>query len=404
MASPSPSVIIDISKDITSGDGPGSITYTVHNGENGGQVSLTKEEDPQGSGFFKLTHSPSNRVPRDTFTVKEVRYGGADVQELRHDENILYLAVWYWEKHDGLNTPLLVEVKIQGGTYKYYTTKGNGNSWTSDIDPPSPLTDDELERKLEYLNCQHNKAATLDISLENSQKHANSSRYCCSKHENDGEAKVSVSEVPVYCQVQNHKSTSNITAYKHSISDSYGKLSGIKFYENDGQDKRRNIKLKEVSFPNIWCQSIYAFYCEKRDPVLIYVDSSVQTNVQGWYKKNPPNDDNVTWIKLQGIPDDIKPETINNCSNKEINTLVEVLSNAGCPNLGRCAVTPEKAELAAAQQGDSDTRDSQTNSSNWQVILAVLTGTGVVSGLVGFAGYKFYQSFKGDPWVRQIWF
>ncbi|AFZ79670.1 hypothetical protein BEWA_025190 [Theileria equi strain WA] len=35
-------------------------------------------------------------------------------------------------------------------------------------------------------------------------------------------------------------------------------------------------------------------------------------------------------------------------------------------------------------------------------IPTVLTGVGVVSGLVGLAGFKYYKSHNGDPWVRQI--
>ncbi|EKX72524.1 hypothetical protein BEWA_049920 [Theileria equi strain WA] len=117
-----PTVTIDIQGNTNGGgQGAGSITYY---GGSPNQVKLTKIEDPASSGFVKLTHGPPSE---NSFTVAQVMFGGTQVSDIGASTGdiIQHLEVWYWYGDQDLEQPLLAEV-LKENKYTYTSNKGGG--------------------------------------------------------------------------------------------------------------------------------------------------------------------------------------------------------------------------------------------------------------------------------------
>ncbi|AFZ81180.1 hypothetical protein BEWA_005880 [Theileria equi strain WA] len=426
MTNPLPTVTINIQRS-TNGGGQGPDTYTS-GGSN--QVKLTKEESPQGSGFVKLKHTSANETSGGPFNVKEVKYGHTTILDIKPDEPIKSLSVWYYFGDKSHNQPLLIEIRDKHGTYKYHETKGSATSWTSSGGDPqnSPLIGKDLEQKLEYLNCEYHKLVTLNLTESHSQTHQHGQPYCCDKHKGTRTGKVSVT---------GNKVASQIPYVKHHI-DNGTEVSGIKYYLNAGSDDRKNITLDGSQFPISDVDSVYVFYCQRK-PVLIHVESNGDPKVNKWLKRG----NNDTWTKapeLDGVPD---PENIKDCKDdKNFKELAKTLRKLNCESLEKCTRTLDPAhlgqngvqreEVPAADLSDqvpdteSETKillqatpTSETQPSpaapeaKKEPFVSILTTGPALAGYVSsgtlagsaatfFAGWKLYNRYKGDPWVRQI--
>ncbi|AFZ81017.1 hypothetical protein BEWA_004250 [Theileria equi strain WA] len=329
--------------------------------------------------------------------------------------------------------PLMIEFKQRGGrNSKFYTTKdSSGTNWEETGDGGNAFYDSygytplpTLSEKLDEVLCKRYSYVTLNLTKNYSETHASGGssdkKYCCSEHKDKG--KISVAKG--YIMVDGRQ---KISYYQHN-NNGYS-LGGI--YYKDGNDNRKRIVLSTQNFPIKGSLTVSAFYCTGDIPVLIYVDSS-QYDVKGWFKKN--KDDNQPWTKLIGVLPSVTPASTQDCPSW--NKLVNALRSAGCYNYSTCAagttqLPGEKGSadsiipgpqypvgspsLAAPEDHPEATHtdpktarmeapgppdDSPGNSTRDIGIFGTLATA--ISGLVGFAGYRFYKSHRGDPWVRQI--
>ncbi|AFZ79824.1 hypothetical protein BEWA_026730 [Theileria equi strain WA] len=355
--------------------------------------------------------------------------------------------------------PLMLEFLKPGGETStfYENTNRDGTGWIEVGDDKSknfysgdkgntkPTV--QLSEKLDEVLCKQHGNVTINLTRD---KYNDGDSYCCST----GHSRVSVTENEVSCKVSDHKSTSSITAYKHSITGSDYKLAGI--YYTVGLN-RRKISITGLDLPTNNSVKIYAFYCQGKDtPVLIYVkdgNDSSKPGATGWYRRQGYNSD--VWIVVYNGLSNKTPDTNLNC--KQWNYLVGALKIVGCENLGICnsasksllglsgaspSNPPDKAQTTSSADnippgsqesagkkdyGDSPESDNTSEStpdgtteptSEAKAIVAeagaVATGmtlgsilgtsSGTLAGAGGLTGlgWWMFKRSKGDPWVRQI--
>ncbi|AFZ80123.1 hypothetical protein BEWA_029740 [Theileria equi strain WA] len=353
MSSSSPGITIDIQKN--SGQGAGSTTYKISPSKE--SVSLRKEEYPPSSGFWKFTHIKDG-AGGGPFEVTEVQYNGRHT-DIKPEGPINSLSVWYWDQDFGLSTPLLVEIKKSDNKYDYHFNKGGSGSnisWQplSGNSKSNQLTGNDLEAKLDHLNCNLNQAVTITLTFEHSshlsETHAKNSgrtKYCCDYHNprgvNDlGNITVNKGEIRV-------NSAKKADYFKHTINSGDYKLAKIKYDITRGGGIRKRIKSSELAFPVTGSVSVYVFYC-KQNPALIYVKGTGQSK---WYKK--PNDSSTTGISGDERWEEILPELKNTTPedisrDKDCDKYNKLVEELYCAHNAKC---PKLAQPSPQQQGPS---------------------------------------------------
>ncbi|AFZ80117.1 hypothetical protein BEWA_029680 [Theileria equi strain WA] len=260
------------------------------------------------------------------------------------------------------NSPIMFEfVGLAGGNSTFFDTK-DGINWGKVINSDGfydknkskdhPLPTEALKNKLDELACFYYNAVTIDISYDLSTRKKDK-WYCCNKHNNN--EKVHVEQKEVSCKVENHKSTSTIKAYRHSI-DSSSKLTAIKYYlSSDGPKKnRKRITSRKLSLPIPGPVDVYVFYC-REDPILVYVDASRSTSSHantGWFRKSTKNNKNQ-WTHFSGSLKDLTPTNITDC--RKWSKLVGVLEKLSCNELSKCSNSPSLARTEGSSgSGEED--------------------------------------------------
>ncbi|AFZ80177.1 hypothetical protein BEWA_030300 [Theileria equi strain WA] len=316
-------VIIDIQKSPSNGKGHDTYTFGISDQK----VKLVKSVDPPGSGFVKLTHT-KNDSGIGPFTVEKVIFGEENNDttaglKLNSGNSIKHLAVWYWKEKGGIENPLLVEIIESNNNYKYHANKGGWNQWYPHGE--SQLQGEELEQKLDDLNCNLNKAVTMDITEISIR---NRSHSCGNKIEVSSQSITLISNSIV------STNTSSIKYSIHKIQDKGYKLAKIKYYLQGQLNERKRIKADELKFPIEGPVDIYTFYCEN-NPILIYVDAFGQKK---WYKRQNKNNHDSNWV-VAGELDGVLPEKIKNrdCENWE--KLKGVYTGLNC-TIGDCSIIP----------------------------------------------------------------
>ncbi|EKX74119.1 hypothetical protein BEWA_041570 [Theileria equi strain WA] len=316
-----PTVIIYIKKDVA------SQPYTY--GRSADQkVKLTKEEKPDESGFYMITHEAYNNVP---FTIKGVKYddNGTDIPlsnlGIAKNDEIIHLAVWYWKGDVGRNKPLLIEILKENGEHIYRLNNDNleWKALSLNDNDTSELLGEKLEQTLDDLNCRLNSAVVMDLTETISTAEA---LYCCNNHIGR-EKKVTVTKKEVL--IGDEKFTEY---YKHEINTK-NKLAKIKYYPKDANNtsdpsQRKRISAKGLTFAIDGAVSVYVFYCDHK-PVLIYVDSA---NQKKWYKRKDKN--NHVWEEVSTNLSGTDPDNIKGCD--DVNKIKGVLGNLGCTGLKNC--------------------------------------------------------------------
>ncbi|EKX72366.1 conserved hypothetical protein [Theileria equi strain WA] len=320
-------------------------TYTY--GPNGNKdVQLVRTEDPPNSGFYRFKHTSATGKP---FTVDKVQYGenGQTVDAGVNNTEIRHLSVWYWKEDGYLRKPLLIEVWKESRDYIYRYNKGGGGfGWNELSGNPRarPLQDNDLEAKLDHLNCNLNQAVTITLTFEHSSHLSygaskGKNNYCCDYHNpgGDGRGNISVTKgiVPVAPRVE---------YYEHSISDGGLKLAKIKYHITNGDGRWRRIKSDNLGLPIQGYVSIYVFYCSN-NPELIYVDGNGINGTNRWYHK-PTDSSSISgdeqWTEVNDLSG-ITPENITDCTN--FNKLKNVLS---CAKNATCTHSPQPSPQAAS--------------------------------------------------------
>ncbi|EKX72863.1 lysyl-tRNA synthetase, putative [Theileria equi strain WA] len=240
------------------------------------------------------------------------------------------------------NVPLMFELKSSnGGKSTFYTTKEeNGkNSWTEvgysksrdfysgGKDNLKPT--DKLSEQLDEVLCSKGYV-TIDLS------HSRSTRgqpYCCDDHKE--EKRVTVS------RVSDPSGSSHITFYKHEIKNGYG-FAGI-YYKTDSGE-RKSIKISGLKSSASDSVKLYTFY-DGRIPKLIFVESTEQPNVKGWYKGGTADE----WTKVLNAPSE-SPDEVKADKDREFEKYVKVLKCKIYGTDGTCSDTAAQS-LSQTQGG-----------------------------------------------------
>ncbi|AFZ79408.1 hypothetical protein BEWA_022560 [Theileria equi strain WA] len=307
-------------------------------------------QNPPGSDYtiteYKLTDtSGQNRETR----ISRVTYNGkpTDIDPTKHGPAS---QIRLYSYPGSGNVPLMLEFKLSGsGTSAwFYSTGTSGKNWREAGNGDSFYEKDgihqptvQLSEQLDKVLCYYYSNVTLNLTKSHSEElyqnleKGRKNRYCCNDHK-DVE-KVSIEKKTVSCI---HQSTKY---YKHSIEGSDSSLGGI--YYNDNRGQRRNIKLHGSPFPISGIQTVYTFYCEDKDPLLIYLCGT--SPYRGWYKRGSSNNDPWKWIYTG-----IKPEYLekNGLECKDWMKLRIVLDDCGCKGLQECPVETVQLDKGKLRQ------------------------------------------------------
>ncbi|EKX72355.1 hypothetical protein BEWA_048220 [Theileria equi strain WA] len=298
------------------------------------KIESETSPNPPGSEYIAKAHIIRDN-DRDT-RISRVTYNGKPTDILPVNFPVDVITLYSYPASE--DVPLMIEFKPNGvGHSTFYASRGS-NNWQRIDEGSQKFYDDEhlrsqtpkdaLSGKLDEVLCSYYDNITLDISLENSEKHAKyETKYCCNKHEHSNQGRVSVSEVQVSCKEPKHNKGS-LTTYKHSIIN--GNLGGIKFYEDGNIRQRRCVKSNALKFP-IYVNSLFVFYCQQK-PALIYVDGTYQS--KGWYRKSSRGYE-YNWTLINtGLKDIIGTDLENGLSCDKWQKLQTYLEAVGCSPFG----------------------------------------------------------------------
>ncbi|EKX72798.1 hypothetical protein BEWA_013570 [Theileria equi strain WA] len=337
--------------------------------------------------------------------------------------NVLSVSAYYW-KHEkgGGHTPTKVlmigvtttgtkdETKAAGddNTTTYYAKRGGDPKWHR-FTFGSNLSEEQVEAQLDYRNCHHNRAVTINLYFvvsQNGPSDGKGNKYCCYYHYHRGAEKVTVEQKTVSC---NTHRTSPIPYLKHTITDGKYSLAAIKFDSGGRNGKRKSITLNGAQFPISGVQSVSALYCKDGIPKVIYVEGGTDGVNGKWFKKDNGSREWTPVTNLQGKT----PETINNSSDGKYEELVKTLTGTGIGHAHSSVTNSLLAhsvntitttfpplnflhlfseETASQLQLVSSDDESEGNGlgpgDNTTAIIAGTVGGGIGTGLVGVGIWK----------------
>ncbi|EKX73865.1 hypothetical protein BEWA_039030 [Theileria equi strain WA] len=343
-------VIIEL-KENKSANG-GDHTYQASTiGGNNVKITVRKSEEPSGSDFYRYTHTLQNGGGQ--FILKEVKddKNSPIVIPKESDKKVTSVSAYYWKHDNGTNPPtkvLLVEVAYSGSDGTKYYKNSEGTQWIE-----TSLDGEDIEKKLDELNCYNNGAVTLDLTKD--AYGPNGNLPCCEHHKGSSKVKITPVQVNNHHDHQ-HVGSDNLTVTKYSITN--GKLAAIKLGDSGKKSKRKSIILDGSKFPMDSVESVYALYSNGgTDPILIYVDKNPDTQNSGWYKNDDSND---TWTKADELSD-VTPNNFGKLECKQWNRLVKGLhTNSG---LQECQEHLKKQEKPQ-EESDSTNTSHQTQTGN----------------------------------------
>ncbi|AFZ79381.1 hypothetical protein BEWA_022290 [Theileria equi strain WA] len=380
------------------------------------------------SDFLKFTHQDKESGGQEPFNLEKIQDVTGRIG-IPHDngKEVTSVSAYYW-RHDQSGYTYTASGKViligvvttRGGKNEttYYVRSTGNNNWIklSGTSTPNQLTGEELEQKLDDLVCQYHNGVTINLTKTHSETISQNSvsggknKYCCYYHENlnGGEGKVTVYKQEVRCT--QHSGKSQITFYKHYIAGPYLKLAGIEYNQDGRRGKVKMITLDGQTFPFSDVTAVYAFYCTGEAPVLIYLDSNTGTHsAKGWYQRSTGSTRDNTdeqWTKVTDLKG-ITPDNFSKLECDKYNKLVTTLRELKCDCLKECeehliptpsTSTPAEPPQPSAMIGGETVA---TGSVLWTAFGST-SGTLAGSAATFFGGWKLYNRYKGDPWVRQI--
>ncbi|EKX72789.1 hypothetical protein BEWA_013480 [Theileria equi strain WA] len=327
----------------------------------GRKFTVKRSEEPSGSGFYKYTYEDRDDIGglgNKPFELSEIQDDTGNsisgIPSKGSDKKVTSVSAYYW-KHESTNgSPptkvLLVEVVYSGENRTAYYVRGSGKDWIE-----TSLQND-LEKTLYEQNCYNNEAVTLDLTRSNSETHSKhgGTGYCCAYHKEG--PKVTVEEIAVRHQHERGESTK---LYKHTIYPT-SKLAGIKYNEggNHGPKSRKNIKIPGLDNSGKDSVDIYALYSGKnQDPELIYVKSTGDSGVTGWFKKGSSNNGN--WEKAEKLDKNITPNNFGDLDCDKFKALKEELNHdtSGLDECKEHLKQQERAQLTARTELGGEQRE-----------------------------------------------
>ncbi|EKX73851.1 hypothetical protein BEWA_038890 [Theileria equi strain WA] len=377
----------------------------------------------------KITESPSPRHPHGgEYTTKEyVIKGDARISRVTFDKNdtdiatkdtVTKVVVYYWKNDLGGSNeiPLLVGFVKSSGGYTFFENLGSPDStkWKP-VDKKESRTfyignspQKDLTEKLDEVNCRIHHTVKINISNK-----GDPNKYC--------HGRCSPKRIKI---IPTKKRISGCTGYDHISNISKETFTISSFY--NGYEKQ-DVTVK-MGFPleNVKKVTVYFPNCDQSTPVMIYIECS---NQSAWLENK---DKQGNWEDVSGKIPEVK-SSLNLCSvypgdgesgdreadggtqedHEETEESEEDLGDEGDPKyeaevaLQSATATTSDPQAHFAAQGVSGGAGyggspKDPPNSNWKVITGVSTGILGTSALACFVGWKLYNRYKGDPWVRQI--
>ncbi|EKX73815.1 myosin, putative [Theileria equi strain WA] len=418
-----------------------------------GNATITVKRDEEPSGFYRYTHQDNDSGGGNKpFTLSKVwddQSSPIPGIPPNGPESVISVSAYYWKHERPSHTPtrvLVVGVTKDKTTY-YANVKNNGsNEWTilNSGSKPQLITGD-IERTLDDLVCSNYGGVTIDLSKSTSMsgRASNGEPYCCRciyHGDNDNQRRIAIQKLKVPV-------ASTVEYYKHTIIGNH-ELARIRYYltfpnnptstDTNNSKNRRRIKSSNFLFPMDGVKAVYAFHCN-HNPELIYVEGG--DKVKGWYHKptssGSSSNGDEQWGEVLTELKNVTPEKINDCNNwsklaKELTCASEVtcpplspqpavgLSGTGKADQEPVAVLPPSGKItndhSRGTPGDSDGKsdtnqggaptvaeDPETPKESTQATQSHAETTSAGSAATFFGGWKLYNRYKGDSWVRQIW-
>ncbi|EKX72214.1 hypothetical protein BEWA_046780 [Theileria equi strain WA] len=313
------------------------------------ESTLGQSPNPPGSDYVTKTYT----IKGGNTKISRVSYKNQPIGIPTISEVINVITLYSYPS--AVNVPLMIEFKPPNGNSRWFESQdtsganwtGYGNDNNGFYDKNNSQLTAKLSEHLDEVLCSRHNNVTLDLSYS---KSTSKRSYCCTQHKD--EKKISVQDVSISC-VQHGHGSSSITAHKHTINDGKFGVAGIYYNGGNGSRKRRNIKLHGSPFPISGIQSVYTFYCNLENPVLIYVESDGMA--KGWYKKGTGND---PWTWKGGIHKSITTTELQNGMDCiKLQKLRKYLKDCGCNGLQECPessnkVTDEKLEKELKEEAE----------------------------------------------------
>ncbi|AFZ80129.1 hypothetical protein BEWA_029800 [Theileria equi strain WA] len=402
--------ILDILDNVRNECQPPSVTVDIYHRDLGGHtkyyeydsgskrkilVMYVRDNSP---GFTEYRHAIAGGIP---FTVNEFRYNKPTTEGLESPMyRVTTVSVFYWTALEDTkddqerNRPLLVKVTTIEPTSKlkkeiYYENKGiDGDlNWV-----PTSVDTGNLEKKLRLLNCKLNSAVIIDVG-----KTGNTGYYDACKEEDkkldNGHAsdRMTVNKDPT----PGDQSLENYQVYKHALNNGGGKFHIVKFI--NGNNSRET--LKGISpLPILDVDVIKVYFCSEdpTKPLLLYYKTE---DTHNWYKSENPSSTTGLWVSAAS--------KLSNTGSTDYRAIIWVLNTINSP----CA--PAKPTSSTSKDPKADGSQSTPTASAIVAESGLATlGIGAISGISSgtlagsaatfFGGWKLYNRYKGDPWVRQI--
>ncbi|AFZ79216.1 hypothetical protein BEWA_020630 [Theileria equi strain WA] len=368
----------------------------------------------------KITGPTSSQLPGGDYAVREYAISGdARMSRVTFDgiytnigatkDTVNKAVVYYWKNDPNISSraiPLLVGF-VKNGLIDWYENDGIGSQnlywkpidgneakkfYEADIPQPS------LTEKLDEVSCRIHRTVKIDISK-------NSGRSYC--HSRCIPTRIKV--------VSTGKTISGYIGYDHIAikGQTFTVTSIIK------NDRKENINLP-YPLKNVKKVAVYSPVCSEGVPVIHigYKQSTYDTwlkNEKGqWTQFNLSNHQNylLTCQEARGsfitksnpsIPsgDDFSASEAEEGLGGETDSYLEPTPTPQTEaNEGEAQYL-----LASAPSAPETSQNDSPPNSNQDIIkttISVATGILTTSALACFAGWKLYNRFKGDPWVRQI--
>ncbi|AFZ79605.1 hypothetical protein BEWA_024540 [Theileria equi strain WA] len=380
------------------------VNYNYTDGSSSNYINVKKYSnkcnDP--GGFYEYKHCLKS-ISDNYYTVKEFQYNGKSVTNgLARTKKVTQVSVYYWStleipEHRNKSRPLLVKVVTkepgQSSEDKYYENKGDQGetNWAPVGDISS-----SIEQELKLLNCKLNNAVVIDVS-----KYGTGVIYydaCDRKDLDSGHG-----ERMTVSKDDTGTSLGSYEVYKHTLKNpTRGKFHVVGL-------KNAGIILTgiDVSYTNpiLGVTEMRIYFCsqELEKPLLIYYRRIGSTSEHNWYKNEKTNDESGSWQVVTG---GFIQSTYNDEGIQEVLDKLESKCKQGTPTT---AITTDDTSITPLPDGPTEERaDALGAIAPVATGFTVLTGLGSTSGTLAgtaatfFGGWKLYNRYKGDPWVRQI--
>ncbi|EKX72024.1 hypothetical protein BEWA_017030 [Theileria equi strain WA] len=389
------SITIDIYKRSSSG-----ATYHQYTDTSSRRVITVTGVRNSSPGFIEYRHVILGRT---TFTIEKFQYngkpvtGGLSVPMSKVEE----VSVYYWFPLETMeymdkSRPLLFKVTLHGGDEKWYE---NNAEWKS-AEGSGIFSPDNFQKKLQMLNCKLNYAVIIDVSQRPDNDQYKEYDACETTNKdsldpNHGNARMQVAKD----ESKTGTSLGGYEVYSHTLkAHPHGKFHIVGFINNSTNSKEiLNGIIASSERPILDVSEVRVYFCSKDDPkrpLLLYYKTNGGSPEHHLYQNHTP-DDRGKW------------EYENNYSPLILyEQILEILN--GLPSKCKQGTPPSPKAVSEETQPQPESPQAlggvglaTLGTMSLGTISGISSGTLAGSAATFFAGWKLYNRYKGDPWVRK---